>query len=209
IVHSTSSSTVPPGSPVVSWPITWSGTCPRAARGRSPGATGPSWMRWPRGWPPRCRTCPRRGSSSPTPPTASRWRTWPGPPGSSSPPSARTSSTARPSSRPARMASALPAVPPPGVVAADATDRESLEDLARSTRVVITPVGPYLEYGEPLVAACAEAGTDYVDLAGEPEFVDRMYLEHQDAAVASGARIVHACGFDSIPHDLEIGRAHV
>ena len=74
--------------------------------------------------------------------------------------------------------------------------------LAESTRVVITTVGPYLEHGGPLVAACAAAGTDYVDLTGEPEFVDRMYLEHHDAAVASGARIVHACGFDSIPHDL-------
>ncbi len=67
---------------------------------------------------------------------------------------------------------------------------------------MITTVGPYLEHGGPLVAACAAAGTDYVDLTGEPEFVDRMYLEHHDAAVASGARIVHACGFDSIPHDL-------
>jgi saccharopine dehydrogenase (NAD+, L-glutamate forming) len=57
-------------------------------------------------------------------------------------------------------------------------------------------------YGGPLVAACADAGTDYVDLTGEPEFVDQMYLEHHDRAVATGARIVHACGFDSIPHDL-------
>jgi saccharopine dehydrogenase (NAD+, L-glutamate forming) len=68
--------------------------------------------------------------------------------------------------------------------------------------VVITTVGPYLTYVEPLVAACAAAGTDYVDLTGEPEFVDRMYVAHHAAAVASGARIVHACGFDSIPHDL-------
>ena len=67
---------------------------------------------------------------------------------------------------------------------------------------MITTVGPYLLYGEPLVAACAEAGTDYVDLTGEPEFVDQMYLEHHETALASGARIVHACGFDSIPHDL-------
>jgi short subunit dehydrogenase-like uncharacterized protein len=67
--------------------------------------------------------------------------------------------------------------------------------------VVISTVGPYMLYGEPLVAACAKAGTDYVDLTGEPEFVDRMYVLHHDAAVASGARIVHACGFDSIPHD--------
>jgi short subunit dehydrogenase-like uncharacterized protein len=66
----------------------------------------------------------------------------------------------------------------------------------------VTTVGPYLLYGEPLVRACAEEGTDYVDLTGEPEFVDRMYVAHHDAAVASGARIVHACGFDSVPHDL-------
>ena len=85
---------------------------------------------------------------------------------------------------------------------ADSSDEASLRALAESTRVVITTVGPYLEHGGPLVAACAAAGTDYVDLTGEPEFVDRMYLEHHDAAVASGARIVHACGFDSIPHDL-------
>ena len=67
---------------------------------------------------------------------------------------------------------------------------------------MITTVGPYLLYGGLLVAACADAGTDYVDLTGEPEFVDQMYLEHHDRAVATGARIVHACGFDSIPHDL-------
>jgi short subunit dehydrogenase-like uncharacterized protein len=85
---------------------------------------------------------------------------------------------------------------------ADAGDPLSLRAVAESTKVVITTVGPYLLYGEPLVAACAEAGTDYVDLTGEPEFVDRMYLDHHDRAVATGARIVHACGFDSIPHDL-------
>ena len=85
---------------------------------------------------------------------------------------------------------------------ADAGDPTSLKAVAGSTRVVITTVGPYLLYGEPLVAACAEAGTDYVDLTGEPEFVDRMYLSHHDRAVQTGARIVHACGFDSIPHDL-------
>lgn len=104
----------------------------------------------------------------------------------------------------ARLATEMPDVPAPGVVVADTEDAESLADMAQSARVVITTVGPYLEYGEPLVAACAAAGTDYVDLAGEPEFVDRMYLEHHDAAVASGARIVHACGFDSIPHDLGV-----
>jgi short subunit dehydrogenase-like uncharacterized protein len=85
---------------------------------------------------------------------------------------------------------------------ADASDRQSLKAVAESARVVITTVGPYLLYGTELVAACADAGTDYVDLTGEPEFVDRTYLDHHERAVETGARIVHACGFDSIPHDL-------
>jgi short subunit dehydrogenase-like uncharacterized protein len=88
------------------------------------------------------------------------------------------------------------------LLTADVTDDVSLKDLANRARVVITTVGPYLMYGEPLVAACSEAGTDYVDLTGEPEFVDRMYLAHHQTAVQTGARLVHACGFDSIPHDL-------
>ena len=85
---------------------------------------------------------------------------------------------------------------------ADSTDAASLADVASRARVVITTVGPYVLHGEPLVAACAAAGTDYVDLTGEPEFVDRMYVEHHEQAVRTGARLVHACGFDSIPHDL-------
>ncbi|MQA11897.1 MAG: saccharopine dehydrogenase [Pseudonocardiaceae bacterium] len=85
---------------------------------------------------------------------------------------------------------------------ADVADADSLRTLAESTRVVITTVGPYMRYGEPLVAACAEAGTDYLDLTGESEFVDRMYLRHHDRATFTGARLVHAAGFDSIPHDL-------
>ena len=85
---------------------------------------------------------------------------------------------------------------------ADVTDPASLRAVAAATRVVITTVGPYVMFGEPLVAACAEAGTDYVDLTGEPEFVDRVFLRHHEKAKQTGARIVHACGFDSIPHDL-------
>lgn len=84
----------------------------------------------------------------------------------------------------------------------DADDAEALAELAASTRVVATTVGPYIRYGEKLVAACAEAGTDYADLTGEAEFIDRMYLEHDARARETGARIVHACGFDSVPHDL-------
>ncbi|HEY0277864.1 MAG TPA: saccharopine dehydrogenase NADP-binding domain-containing protein [Solirubrobacterales bacterium] len=102
----------------------------------------------------------------------------------------------------ARLAAARSTVPPPALLEADAADTPALARIAESTRVAITTVGPYALYGAPLVAACAAAGTDYVDLTGEPEFVDRMYLENDAAAKASGARLVHCCGFDSVPHDL-------
>jgi short subunit dehydrogenase-like uncharacterized protein len=69
---------------------------------------------------------------------------------------------------------------------------------------VISTVGPYINYGEPMVAACAAAGTDYVDLTGEPEFVDRMWLGYHSEAERTGARLVHSCGFDSIPYDLGV-----
>jgi short subunit dehydrogenase-like uncharacterized protein len=85
---------------------------------------------------------------------------------------------------------------------ADVDDPASIRAVAESTKVVITTVGPYLLYGEPLVAACAAAGTDYVDLTGEPEFVDRMWLRYHEQAQETGARIVHSCGFDSVPYDL-------
>lgn len=93
-------------------------------------------------------------------------------------------------------------VPAPELLEADAADRAALAKVAEAARVVVTTVGPYALYGEPLVAACAAAGTDYVDLTGEPEFVDRMWLLHNAEAERSGARLVHCCGFDSIPHDL-------
>ncbi|MGH8528353.1 MAG: saccharopine dehydrogenase family protein [Nevskiales bacterium] len=88
------------------------------------------------------------------------------------------------------------------LIAADVGDAASMARLAQSTKVVITTVGPYILYGEPLVKACAEAGTHYVDLTGEPEFVDLMWLGYHETARKNGARIVHSCGFDSIPHDL-------
>lgn len=101
-----------------------------------------------------------------------------------------------------RLAEIDPALADLELIEADSGDRASLDALVRRAKCVITTVGPYQQYGEPLVAACAEAGTDYVDLTGEPEFVDRMYVAHHATAERSGARIVHACGFDSIPHDL-------
>ncbi len=88
-----------------------------------------------------------------------------------------------------------------GIVVADVDDPASITALAGSTRVLVTTVGPYFQYGLPVVEACANAGTDYLDLTGEPDFVDTAFVRYQDAAVASGARIVHAAGFDSVPHD--------
>ena len=88
------------------------------------------------------------------------------------------------------------------VLTADVSDPDSLRALAGHARVVATTVGPYLTYGEDLVAACADAGTDYLDLCGEPEFVDLMYVRHDAHARETGARLVHAAGFDSIPYDL-------
>ncbi|MFF8382747.1 saccharopine dehydrogenase family protein [Streptomyces kanasensis] len=90
------------------------------------------------------------------------------------------------------------------LLVADAADPAALRELAASARVVATTVGPYVWYGEPLVAACAAEGTDYVDLTGEPEFVDLMYVRHDARARETGARLVHACGFDSVPHDLGV-----
>ena len=102
----------------------------------------------------------------------------------------------------AKLATIEPSLATMPLLHADVDDPESVRAVAEATRVVITTVGPYVLYGEPVVAACAEAGTDYVDLTGEPEFVDTTYLRHQARAQETGARLVHCCGFDSIPHDL-------
>ncbi|MFI7607866.1 saccharopine dehydrogenase family protein [Micromonospora sp. NPDC049366] len=101
-----------------------------------------------------------------------------------------------------RLAAVDPTLAELPVVTADVTDADSLRAVAESSRVVASTVGPFIHHGEPLVAACARAGTDYLDITGEPEFVDLMYLRHHAEAVRTGARLVHACGFDSIPHDL-------
>jgi short subunit dehydrogenase-like uncharacterized protein len=103
-----------------------------------------------------------------------------------------------------RLAEIDPALADMPLLEADAGDPASLRALAESTKVVISTVGPYIHYGEPLVAACAAAGTDYVDLTGEPEFVDRMWLGYHAQAERTGARLVHSCGFDSIPYDLGV-----
>jgi len=90
------------------------------------------------------------------------------------------------------------------LVVADAADPSSLAAMCRQARVIVSTVGPYALHGEPLVQACAEAGTDYCDLTGEVQWIRRMIDRHEQAARASGARIVHCCGFDSIPSDLGV-----
>jgi short subunit dehydrogenase-like uncharacterized protein len=94
------------------------------------------------------------------------------------------------------------------VLVADATDPADAERLARAARVIVTTVGPYRKLGLPLVGACAAAGTDYADLTGEMLFVRESFKRHNAAAVATGARIVHSCGFDSIPSDLGVLALH-
>ena len=93
------------------------------------------------------------------------------------------------------------------LVVCDSDDKASLEAMVRSTKVVLTTVGPYQLYGNELVAACAAHGTDYVDLCGEPAWMRKMIDAHESAAKASGARIVFSCGFDSIPFDLGVQMA--
>jgi short subunit dehydrogenase-like uncharacterized protein len=90
------------------------------------------------------------------------------------------------------------------LIVADADDAASLEAMAGRARAIVTTVGPYQLYGEPLVAACAAAGTDYLDLAGEPLWMAAMIGKYQDAAAASGARILFSCGFDSVPFELGV-----
>lgn len=90
------------------------------------------------------------------------------------------------------------------LVIADANDISSIKAMVANTKVVLTTVGPYQLYGSELVAQCAAAGTDYVDLCGEPGWMHQMIAQYQNAAIESGARILFSCGFDSIPFDLGV-----
>jgi short subunit dehydrogenase-like uncharacterized protein len=89
-------------------------------------------------------------------------------------------------------------------IVADAASIDDMASLVDSCRLVISTVGPYALYGSELVAAAAAAGTDYCDLTGEPQWMQKMIDAHSEAAETSGARIVHTCGFDSIPSDLGV-----
>jgi short subunit dehydrogenase-like uncharacterized protein len=90
------------------------------------------------------------------------------------------------------------------LVVADAGDEATLRQMCLGTRAVVSTVGPYALYGETLVKVCAETGTDYCDLTGEAQWIRRMLSRHEEKARRSGARIVHCCGFDSIPSDLGV-----
>ncbi len=90
------------------------------------------------------------------------------------------------------------------ILIADASDANALKALCEQTQLIITTVGPYALYGEPLVKACAETGTDYCDLTGEVQFIRRMIDRYEAQAQQSGARIIHCCGFDSIPSDMGV-----
>ena len=90
------------------------------------------------------------------------------------------------------------------VIVADSSDEDALASLAKSTRVVLTTVGPYAIYGSTLVGACVEAGTDYCDLAGETQWIRKMIDTYHERACETGARIVHCCGFDSVPMDMGV-----
>ncbi len=101
-----------------------------------------------------------------------------------------------------QIAKSAPDRPAPDLIEVALTDQPALDELAAKTKVLLTTVGPYAVHGQPLVAAAAKTGADYVDITGEPQFVDEMYLKYHDEAVESGARLVHCAGFDSVPHDL-------
>jgi len=90
------------------------------------------------------------------------------------------------------------------MIVADSVDEGSLRQMCAQTKVVMSTVGPYALYGELLVRVCATTGTDYCDLTGEPQWIRKMQLRHEADAVKSGARILHCCGFDSIPSDLGV-----
>lgn len=90
------------------------------------------------------------------------------------------------------------------LIEADAANEDALRAMCAQAKVIVSTVGPYALYGEPLVKVCAETGTDYCDLTGEPQWIARMLERHEAKAKQSGARIVHCCGFDSIPSDLGV-----
>jgi len=90
------------------------------------------------------------------------------------------------------------------IMIADVNDSDAVHTLCEQTRVVVSTVGPYALYGEPMIKACVDTGTDYCDLTGETQWIKKMIDKYQSQAEHSGARIVHCCGFDSVPSDMGV-----
>ncbi len=103
-----------------------------------------------------------------------------------------------------RLAKIQPSCAQIPIIEAASEDASALASMVKSTRVLITTVGPFARFGEPVFAACAEHGTDYVDSTGEPAFVDNMLARHGARALSTGAILVSCCGVDSIPTDLGV-----
>ncbi|MBA0814331.1 hypothetical protein Gohar_020169 [Gossypium harknessii] len=101
---------------------------------------------------------------------------------------------------------AHPSSPPNdvSVIIADTTDLPSLSSLSNQTKLLLNCVGPYRIHGEPVVAACASSGCDYLDITGEPEFMEEMEAKYHEKAMETGSLIVSACGFDSIPAEMGV-----
>ena len=104
----------------------------------------------------------------------------------------------------ASVRDAIGASPDTPLIVADASDPASLKAMVAQTKSVITTVGPYMLYGNDLLAACVAAGIDYFDLCGEPTWMRQMIDTHEAQAKTSGARIVFSCGFDSLPFELGV-----
>lgn len=90
------------------------------------------------------------------------------------------------------------------IIVADTSNEADVNAMCGSTKAIVSTVGPYALYGEPVIKSCVTQGTDYCDLTGEPQWIQKMLRRYEDVAKISGARIVHSCGFDSIPSDLGV-----
>lgn len=98
---------------------------------------------------------------------------------------------------------AAPNPPPPiPLLTADTSDPASLARLASQSRIILDCVGPFRLYGQPVVAACVESGCDYLDICGEPDFMERMEASHHASALENGSLVISACGFDSVPAEI-------
>ncbi|KAJ7971030.1 Saccharopine dehydrogenase [Quillaja saponaria] len=123
-------------------------------------------------------------------------------------PSSPLKSVALAGRNPAKLAQALqwatrPHPPPPiAILTADTTDSQSLHRLCTQTKLILNCVGPFRLYGEPVVAACVDSGCDYLDICGEPEFMERMETKYHEKALETGSLVISACGFDSVPAEL-------